>query len=105
MNQWKRPCHARLSGMALTLFSLLLNQSCPQTAELGQHSCFCRLQISGNILLENAGHRLFAPRADLGSGSTPGYSFGWDCWCGLMASWQGLVQAMSEWTTKCMANK
>ena len=105
MREWKRLRHARLFGMALALFPLQLSQSCPRTAELGQCSCFCKLQTSGDIPLGSVGHWLFAPRADLGPGQPPGlHAFCWDCWCGLTGSWQGLVQALSEWTTKWVAN-
>lgn len=72
MREWKRLCHARLFGMALTLFPRQLSLSCPRTAELGQRSRFCKLQTSGDIPLGSVGQRLFAPRAELGPGSPLG---------------------------------
>lgn len=92
MREWKRLCHARLFGMALTLFPRQLSPSCPRTAELGQRSRFCKLQTSGDIPLGSVGHRLFAPRAELGPG-TP-----WAAWflLGLLAWAHSLLAGLSS---------
>lgn len=66
---------------------------------------FFKLQTSGNIPLRSVGHQLFIPRANLGPCSPLG--------CMLFVGITDMgsqppsmtVQALSEWTTKWVANK